>query len=206
QGRPHDLRVLDEAANFLESQVIFLGGWVRSEDPDQECQLLLVSNPPTGAEGQWLFDWFAAWLDPAHHNPAAPGELRWYARVNDEFVECETNQSFVLNGTTRIYEFNEDDYALEDIITPKSRTYIPARVTDNPYYVKSGYIATLQALHEPLRSQMLKGDFAAGRVDDAWQVIPTGWVKAAQERWKVTPKPKVPMYCIGVDPSRGGRD
>ena len=35
-------------------------------------------------------------------------------------------------------------------------------MTDNPYYMASGYIATLQSLPEPLRSQMLFGDFLAG--------------------------------------------
>ena len=33
QGRPKDLLVIDEAANFLESQVRFLMGWVRTTDP-----------------------------------------------------------------------------------------------------------------------------------------------------------------------------
>ena len=35
QGRPHDLLVFDEAANFLESQVRALLGWLRSTDPKQ---------------------------------------------------------------------------------------------------------------------------------------------------------------------------
>ncbi len=33
QGRPHDLLVFDETANFLEQQVRFLLGWLRSTDP-----------------------------------------------------------------------------------------------------------------------------------------------------------------------------
>jgi len=53
---------------------------------------------------------------------------------------------------------------------------------------------------------MLKGSFEAGREDDPWQVIPTDWVKAAQERWKNRAKPKTPMTALGVDPARGGRD
>ena len=34
-------------------------------------------------------------------------------------------------------------------------------------------MATLQSLPEPLRSQMLYGDFNAGTEDDSMQVIPT---------------------------------
>jgi hypothetical protein len=33
-----------------------------------------------------------------------------------------------------------------------SRTFIPSRVTDNPFLANTGYIAMLQGLPEPLRS------------------------------------------------------
>jgi hypothetical protein len=206
QGRPHDLRVIDEAANFLESQIDFIAGWVRSEDPNQKCQLLLLSNPPTSSDGLWLFNWFAPWLDTKHPNPAAPGELRWFAKVNGKDTEVKDNQTFVLIDDQIIYDFDPVDFTKDKIITPKSRTFIPARVTDNPYYVESGYIATLQAMPEPLRSQMLYGDFLAGQQDDAWQVIPTDWVLAAQKRWRETRKPDIAISALGVDVARGGID
>ena len=66
-------------------------------------------------------------------------------------------------------------------------------------------MATLQALPEPLRSQMLRGDFQAGTEDDEWQVIPTAWIDAAMDRWK----PRAPtgeMMALGCDVARGGRD
>lgn len=66
-------------------------------------------------------------------------------------------------------------------------------------------MATLQSLPEPLRSQMLYGDFQAGIEDDPWQVIPTAWVEAAQARWK-RPDKLDPMDSLGVDVARGGRD
>jgi hypothetical protein len=206
QGRPHDLRVIDEAANFLESQVDFLAGWVRSEDPRQKCQLLLVSNPPTTAEGRWLIRWFAPWVDPKHPNPAKPGELRWFAKINNIDTEVESKEQFIIVDKKPCYDFDPKTIPLDEIITPKSRTFIPARVVDNPYYVKSGYIATLQALPEPLRSQMLKGDFLAGSEDAAWQVIPTEWVLLAQKRWRTSAKPFIHMSTLGVDVARGGRD
>lgn len=206
QGRAHDLRVLDEAANFLESQVDFIAGWVRSEDANQKCQLLLLSNPPTSSDGLWLYNWFAPWLDNKHPNPAKPGELRWFAKISGEDVEVSDGQPFVLENGEIVYNFDKSLYPADQIIVPKSRTFIPARVTDNPYYVESGYIATLQALPEPLRSQMLYGDFLAGQQDDAWQVIPTEWVLQAQKRWRETPKPNVALSAIGVDVARGGSD
>src|SRR5207302_710316 len=92
-----------------------------------------------------------------------------------------------------------------ELIKPLSRTFIPSRVTDNPHLAGTSYMATLQALPEPLRSQMLYGDFKAGLGDDPWQVIPTAWVDAAQARWKLL-EPRPPMDSMGVDVARGGKD
>lgn len=190
QGRPHDLLVFDEAANFLEVQVRFLLGWLRTTIPGQRCQALLTFNPPTTAEGRWIVAFFAPWLDPKHPNPAQPGELRYFAMIDGEEVEVPTGEPFT-HGT--------------DLVTPLSRTFIPSRVSDNPYLTGTGYMATLQSLPEPLRSQMLYGDFQAGIEDDPWQVIPTAWVEAAQARWK-RPDKLAPMDSLGVDVARGGRD
>lgn len=190
QGRPHDLLVFDEAANFLEAQVRALLGWLRSVDPAQRCQALLTFNPPTTAEGRWITAFFAPWLDKKHPKPARPGELRWFAMIDGEEVEVESGEPFQHGA---------------DLIKPMSRTFIPSRVSDNPYLMGTGYMATLQSLPEPLRSQMLYGDFNAGIEDDPWQVIPTAWVEAAQARWK-RPDKLAPMDSLGVDVARGGRD
>lgn len=190
QGRPHDLLVFDEAANFLESQVRFLLGWLRTTTPGQRCQALLTFNPPTTTEGRWIVKFFAPWLDKKHPNPARPGELRWFAMIDGEEVEVPNGEPFQHGA---------------DLIEPMSRTFIPSRVSDNPYLMGTGYMATLQSLPEPLRSQMLYGDFNAGIEDDPWQVIPTAWVEAAQARWK-RPDKLAPMDSLGVDVARGGRD
>jgi hypothetical protein len=92
-----------------------------------------------------------------------------------------------------------------DIFTPKSRTFIPSSVDDNLFLASTGYKATLQSLPEPLRSQMLRGDFQAGSSDPAWQLVPTEWVKEAQARW-VKKDAKGLMTAIGFDPARGGTD
>lgn len=190
QGRPKDLLVLDEAANFLEEQVRFLMGWVRTTIRNQRCQTLLTFNPPTSAEGRWIVDFFAPWLDPAHPLPALPGELRWFAMVDGKEIEVADGTPFTVG---------------KELITPRSRTFIPAKIADNPHLMGTGYMATLQSLPEPLRSQMLHGDFQAGMEDDPWQVIPTAWVDAAMARWKpLLPKP--PMDSLGVDVARGGAD
>jgi hypothetical protein len=190
QGRPHDFLVFDEAANFLESQVRFLLGWLRTTDPGQRCQALFTFNPPTSAEGQWVIKFFAPWIDKQHPNPAQPGELRWFASIDGKDVEVASGEPFEHEGKP---------------VRPLSRTFIPSKVTDNPYLMSTGYMATLQALPEPLRSQMLNGDFSAGISDDPFQVIPTAWVEAAQARWS-KPAKLPPMDSTGCDVARGGKD
>ena len=190
QGRPHDLLVFDEAANMREIQVRFLLGWLRTTVPNQKCQALLTFNPPTTAEGRWIIDFFGPWLNKKHPKPAQPGELRWYATLDGEDVEVDGPDEFEHNG---------------EVIKPMSRTFIPSRISDNPYLMGTGYMAQLQSLPEPLRSQMLNGDFSAGMEDDPWQVCPTGWVEQAMQRWK-KPDKLAPMDSMGVDVARAGKD
>lgn len=206
QGRPHDLKAYDEVTEQREAQVRFTMGWTRSNDPDQRCRVLMTFNPPTTAEGRWVIDYFGPWLNANHPRPAQPGELRWFTTLKGRDVEVETADRFVLFRGEPVYDFDPAEFTPEKIIVPKSRTFIPSRVTDNYFYVRSGYIETLQMLPEPLRSQMLDGDFNAGVEDDEWQVIPTAWVEAAMARWEPRPNGKGEMDSMGVDPACGGRD
>jgi hypothetical protein len=56
---------------------------------------VLTFNPPPDDGGSWVIDYFLPWfayLFPQHFthpNPAAPGELRWYATVDGREVECD---------------------------------------------------------------------------------------------------------------------
>ncbi len=205
QGRPHDFKAYDEVTEQRESQVRFTMGWTRSNDPAQRCRVLMTFNPPTTADGRWVISYFGPWLDPNHPNPAKPGELRWFTTIKGEDVECPDGRSFVLFRGEPLYDFDPSEFSAEKIIAPRSRTFVPSRVTDNYFYVRSGYIQTLQSLPEPLRSQMLDGDFSAGVEDDPWQVIPSTWVDAAMARWQPRDTPGA-MESMGVDPAAGGRD
>ena len=190
QGRPHDGVFFDEITHFLESQFRFLIGWLRTTIPGQRCRIVCAGNPPTTTDGQWVIKFWSPWLDPKHPNPAKPGELRWFTTIDGKDFECPNGKTQSINGR---------------IVRPLSRTFISSRVTDNPFLMQTGYEATLQSLPEPLRSQMLNGDFAAGMEDSAWQVIPTAWVDAAMERW--TPDgQKGQMDSVGADVARGGSD
>ncbi len=197
RGRPRDFYGFDEATEFTRSQFEFITAWNRSTVPGQRCRIVLTFNPPSDESGGWVIDYFLPWfayLFPAqftHPRPAAPGELRWYATIDGRETECADATPFEHDGET---------------IRPRSRTFIPARLEDNPHLAETSYRSTLQALPEPLRSQLLRGDFAAQGVADPWQVIPTAWVKLAQARWLERERPDMPLSGVGVDVARGGRD
>jgi len=191
QGRPHDLIAFDEVTEFTESQYRFLIGWLRTTTEGQRCRVVATGNPPTHAEGEWVIRYWAPWLDDTHPSPAQPGELRWFAVIKGKSLEVDGPEPFEQDGET---------------VIPQSRTFIPARLSDNVYLMRTGYEQTLQGLPEPLRSQLLYGDFTVGTQDDPWQTIPTAWVRAAFDRWEQRERPDTPLTMLGVDVARGGDD
>jgi len=189
QGRPHDFYGFDEATEFMESQVRFVIGWNRSTRPNQKCRVVLAFNPPMDESGEWVVKFFAPWLDETHARPAKDGELRWYAMVDGEEVERPDEKPFSHDG---------------EIITPKSRTFFHAKLSDNKILERTGYGSTIDAMPEPIRS-LLKGKFGAYKQFDPFQVIPATWVRAAQERWNNS-EPGQAITSVGIDVARGGAD
>lgn len=192
KGLPHDLICWDEVSDFSETQYTFVNGWNRSADPKQRCRIVAAGNPPTQPEGLWVLKRWGAWLDPTHPNPAQAGELRWYTTGDDgKELEVDGRGPHTING--------EEVYA-------RSRTFIPAKLSDNPDLAATDYAATLAALPAELRAAYRDGSFTAGLQDNAFQTIPTSWVRAAQQRWRSTQPVGVPMCAIGVDVAQGGND
>lgn len=186
QGQPHDYVGIDEATEFPEYFVRFLMGWNRTSDPKQRCRLVLTFNPPMDDEGAWIVPFFAPWLDQTYSDPAADGEARYVARIDDADV----------------FYRSADDAPAGVLL--KTRTFYHASLRDNPILAATDYGATIEALPEPLRS-LLKGNFDAARVANPYQVIPTAWIKAAQARWTAQ-QPDDALLSTGVDVARGGKD
>lgn len=211
RGRPHDFIGFDEGAQLSRYKVQFVLGWLRSADPRQHRRAIIASNPPTGGEGQWLIEWFAPWLDPKFGKPAVPGELRYAVTAPDidgTTLWVPDDRKIVFRGERDWRHATEKEIARNDptVIAPQSRTFIPSFLKDNRFLADTGYRGQLQSLPEPLRSQLLHGDFLIGRLDHEWQVIPTAWVKAAQERWTREPPAGSVMSCLAVDVAQGGAD
>lgn len=197
RGRPRDFYGFDEVTEYSLTMIQFITAWLRSTDLNQRCRIVLTFNPPLDDAGSWVIDYFLPWLaylfpDKFQHpKPAAPGELRWYATVDGKEVERPDGQRFDHNG---------------EEIRPLSRTFIPAKLQDNPHLARTNYGAIIDSLPEPLRSQLKHGDFAATTKGNPWQVIPSAWVRLAQKRWLDAERPSLSLSAVGVDVARGGQD
>lgn len=192
KGDPHDLIVFEEVGDFFESQYTFISGWNRSTTPGQRCRIVATGNPPTRAKGLWVIKRWAPWLDPKHPNPAKDGELRWYTTDDDgREIEVDGPGPHLIGN---------------DQVIAKSRTFIRARLSDNPDLASTNYASTLAALPKELRDAYRDGKFDASLKDDPHQVIPTAWIRLAQQRWTPRPPEGIPMCAIGTDISGGGDD
>lgn len=135
----------DELTTFTESQYLYLFSRARTT-----CGVPLrirAGTNPGNIGHDWVKRRWGAWLDKKHPRPAKDGEIRWYKRIGDDEVECQS----------------DDPEGL-------SRTFIRASVWDNPYIVEKdpGYVLRLKALPLVERLQLLEGDWdvmaAAGLV------------------------------------------
>lgn len=191
-GRPHDLLYFDEATQFTEKQIRFLRGWVRTTTPGQRTRTILGTNPPLSADGAFVFRMFAPWLDPQHPRPAKPGELRWFITdADDNDIEVDGPGEYEIKGGK--------------IVQAESRTFIPSKLSDNPYLANTDYQKRLDALPAEIR-EILLGGFRASFRDAPMQVIPTAWIEAAHKRWTSDRPHGVPMCAMGVDCTGGGTD
>lgn len=205
QGRARDYFGFDELTHFSRSQYRYLTLWLRSADPKQRKRIIATGNPPQTAEGLWVIEHWAPWLDETFHDPAEPGELRWAAPMDDE--------------SDRELFFRSVDAALEhietlakpprdhegEIIPPRSRTFIPSKLEENPDYARSGYAAVLGYAAKKDRD-LAQGKFKSILEDGEFQVVPTAWIIAAQERWRPDGWKDFAMTAMAFDPAGGGRD
>lgn len=221
-GRPHDLKCFDEIPEIPEGAYRLLIAWLRTAREGQRTRVIGTGNPPLTAEGEWVIRYWAPWLDPRHPNPAGPGELRWFVTDDsDRDIEIP-GPKFQKHAEERRpapVVFGGDVQCKHDttsnpmkcancggrIAWPRSRTFIPSSVEDNPAYMKTGYARVLGSLSGGFRT-LGSGDFGASVVDHPRQVIPTAWVLAAQARWTEDGYGEWPLTQVGIDPSWGGSD
>ncbi len=120
----------DELTHFTERQITAICARIRGTDPGLP-RIFRATTNPGGPGAPWVFKRFGAWLDPKHPRPSRPGMLRWY--VGEREVPRGTPDAL-------------------------SRTFIPARLSDNPR-LSPEYRARLLQLDPVRRAQLLEGDW-----------------------------------------------
>jgi len=195
KGDPHDLIGFDEIPDFLEEQYTFIIGWNRSANPHQRCRVICTGNPPTTPEGLWVIRRWGAWLDPSHpkYGKVKEGELLWYTTINKKDTEVDGPGPHFIPGEAKP-------------VYAKSRTFIRARLEDNPDLAATNYDAVLAGMPERERLAYREGRFDASLKDRAAQIIPSAWVRAAMDRWTERPPAGVPQCAIAADCTGGGVD
>lgn len=163
--------LFDELTHFTQKQYVGIRARLRGTDPSLPYHSRAATNP--GGEGHdWVFARWGAWLDPAHGRPAAPNERRWYRGDDD-----------VPHGT---------DLAL-------SRTFIPARLEDNPH-ITPEYRAMLLQLDPVRRGQLERGDWLVRPAAGAY--FKRAWIRP--EHWLDAPPAKAARRVRYWDLAAGG--
>ena len=160
KGQAKDFIGVDEATEFLESQILYVINWLRSADPSQLVQLMLATNPPSTAEGEWVNRWFAPWVDPAHpmYGTVKPGELLYF--VADEGGQAGATSYRFFRTEDEVYSHYEmmanPPPRLSDGSWPKpqTRTFIRSELADNPDYARTDYASRLANMPAVLRDRV----------------------------------------------------
>lgn len=134
----------DELTHFTRRQYRYMVSRCRSSSgiPSR----VRAATNPGGPGADWVIERFGPWLradDPDYDDiTAKPGEVLY----------------FITNGET-----DEDEVVSEGTPHALARTFIPAKVQDNPHLMKNdpGYVARLMSLDPVTRKQLLDGNWLA---------------------------------------------
>lgn len=210
KGRPHDLKLFDEVSDIPEQVYTFLIGWTRTTEKNVPTRVVAAGNPPTTSEGRWVIRRWGAWLDSTDVNYPVPyGELRWFATLDG--IDIMITPEISDEGSRGLPFTYTDKNGNKEVIFPKSRTFIPAKLEDNKYQ-DNQYRAVLQSMPEPYRSQLLYGDFGISMQEDPWRVVPLDWIRQSNEKWaevEASGEIEKNIYAnviFGLDVAEGGSD
>jgi hypothetical protein len=181
----------DQVESFTSLQYEFMLSRLRTVAVDPATgrtiptRLRCTCNPADEEQpgSEWIMARWQAWLDEGAPNRAKPGQILWVKRRFGREVPAQPGERGAI-----------------------SRTFIPARLSDNPILLRAdpGYRDRLDALPEPYRSAYLLGVWTVGGAVDARRVIPVDWIRQAQARWKPDGALGIAQTALGCDVGRGG--
>lgn len=144
QGAEFSYIAFDELTHFSNTAWEYLSSRLRAPTSAFRPYMRATTNPDADSWVAQLISW---WLDEQTGLPIPEraGVLRWFVKVNGE----------------TIWANDPDDLAKYTDAIPRSFTFIPASLADNPALNKGDptYLATLQALHPVERARLLDGNW-----------------------------------------------
>lgn len=195
QGAQIPRLYFDELTHFTKKKFFYLLSRCRTTIGIKP-QVRATCNPDADSWVAELVEW---WIDEEGYPiPERSGKVRWFVNVNDKLHWADTA---------------EELRSLYPDIQPKSFTFIPAKIQDNPILLEKdpGYLANLHAQHPVDMARLLLGNwrikFESGKVFNRnWfeivDYVPPGgmdvrfWDLAATERDVI--RAKDPCYTAGV--------
>jgi predicted phage terminase large subunit-like protein len=166
QGSEIALICFDELTHFEEAQFWYLFSRNRSLSGTRPY-IRASTNPDADSWVAKLIEW---WIDPdtGYPIPQRAGRLRYFARVADVVEWADTPEEL----TARFPHLP---------ITPKSFTFIPAKLSDNRKLMEAdpGYLANLMALPLVERERLLGGNWKIR--PDAGKVFNRSWFDIVPE-------------------------
>lgn len=143
QGRQYAMIGFDEVTHFTAKQFWYLLSRLRSRCGVRPY-IRGTCNPDPDSFVAGLISW---WLDEnGYPIEERAGVLRWFVRLGDELAWFDSE------GEAR---------AQHPKSTPKSFTFIPAKITDNPALLDADpdYVGNLEALGRVDRARLLEGNW-----------------------------------------------
>lgn len=200
QGAQIPRLYFDELTHFTKKQFFYLLSRCRTTIGIKP-QVRATCNPDADS---WVAELVQWWIDEEGYPiPDRSGVVRYFVNINDKLI---------WGGTA------EELRSHYPGIEPKSFTFIPAKIQDNPILLEKdpGYLANLHAQHPVDMARLLLGNwrikFESGKVfNRQWfeivNYVPDGsdvrfWDLAATERDVV--RAKEPCYTAGVKMRRVG--
>ena len=154
QGSQIPLIIFDEVTHFTQAQFFYMMSRNRSMCGVRPY-IRATCNPDADSWVAKLIEW---WIDQETGFPIAErsGVLRWFIRSADTFIWGDSREGLVeKHGRPELPADHEDQ------VRPKSLTFIPAKLTDNPALMKADpdYKSNLMAMSRVERARLLDGNW-----------------------------------------------
>lgn len=145
QGAEVPLLLFDELTHFSRAQFFYLLSRNRSMCGVRPY-VRATCNPDADS---WVAEFIAWWIDQdtGYAIPERSGVIRWFIRKDDSLIWADSREELI------------EKHGADAL--PKSVTFIPALLTDNPSLMAKdpGYLANLQALPAVERARLLGGNW-----------------------------------------------